>query len=446
MRLEIPYDSKCLKVELPLPPKNVRILESNDPSPKSDVETIIGKALEKPIGRRRISDIVHAGQKVAVLFDDWTRPTPVSRIMPSVLEELSRGGISEDNVVLVSSNGMHDPRYVTKELMIQKLGKEIYRRYRVISHDAYDRKKMKFIGTTQTLGTPLFINREVAEADFRISVGRTAPHTETGYSGGAKMIMPGVSSVWTIIHHHSGSYSRRGVLENPLRDDIEECGRMANLDFIVSVVYNSQGKVVKAFAGDPVWANRMGIEYGDSKVWGAKFTEPAEIVIISPGMNQDSYFIPSMRCLGVADRCLKENGTIIVVASCREGWSEPRLLQGGWHPTPELLKCDYPDLVWLVASKAWHQPNRQFQALVYYVQHIAKICKEQNVILAGSKGLTKEEAERLHLNWFASCDEAIGHVIEKYSRRAKTIVIPSAFTLPLKSFYKVVRPGGRRLT
>lgn len=446
MRLEIPYDGDYLKVELPLSPKNIRIFESKDPSPTTDVETLVRKALEEPIGKKKLSEIVHPGQRVAVLFDDWTRPTPVSRIMPIVLEELKRGGVRENDIILVSSNGMHDPKYVTEDRMIQKLGEEIYRRYQVISHDAYDYKKLKFIGTTKTLGTPLFINRDVAEADVRVSIGRTAPHTETGYSGGAKMIMPGVSSVWSIIHHHSGSYSRRGVLENYLREDIEECGRLANLNFIMSVVYNSKGEVLKAFAGDPIEANHKGIEFGDREVWGVKITDPAEIVIISPGINQDAYFVPSMRCLGVADRCLKENGTMIIIACCREGWSEPGLLQGGWHPTKDLLDCDYPELVWLVASKAWHEPNRQFQALVYYVQHIAKICMEQNIVIAGSKGLTKKEAERIHLKWAESFDDAIGSVIEKYGPDAKAIVLPNAFTLPLKSFHKAVKSGGRRAT
>jgi nickel-dependent lactate racemase len=434
VEIEIPYSGNYIRVDLPLPKKQVRILESKDPSVTEDLEAIVEDALRNPIGKDRLAKMVRKGYRVALMFDDWTRPTPISRIMPMILKELKKGGVRDEDIVLICGNGMHDPAHMNQERLIEKLGKDIFRKYRVISHDAYDCGNLTYVGETKCLRTPLFVNKHVTEADIRISIGRIAPHGDVGYSGGSKMIMPGVSDIWSIIHHHSRSYSRRGVLMNPLRTDIDECGRMARLDFIINVVSNSKEEVVGAFAGDPIFSHRKGVQYGNKEVWGSKVKRKAEIVIVSPGLNKDDYFIPSMRCLGVALRCLKKGGTIIMVSSCQRGWSERSYLELGWHPTKDLLEYDYPDLLHLVMSRAWHEPNRQFQALVYYVHHIVRTCFKNHVILAGSKGFTKEEAKRINIQFEESLGEAIRSLMKKYGEKARAIVIPDAFILPVTNF------------
>jgi lactate racemase len=434
---QLPYCGGTLKFNIPLPKKNIHHLQCKNPPPGEGIDKVIGQALRNPVGKERLSKIARPGQKAAVLFDDWTRPTPAEKIIPFVLEELKKGGIADQDIVLICANGMHAPHYMSREKLIQKLGRGVYDRYRVVSHDAYDYQKMKFIGETQRLKTPLIINKEAAEADLKVAVGRIAPHGDVGYSGGAKMILPGVAAIWSIIHHHSGSYPYRGILENPLREDIDECGRMAGLDFILNVVTNSQGEVLKAFAGDPILAHRKGVEFGDLKVWGARIRKPVDVVIASPGLNQDAYFMYSMRCLGSAVRCVKEGGTIIVVGSCNLGWSEPTYLELGWHPTEDLLGHDYPGLLRLVLSRAWCEPNRQFQALVYYVQHIARTCQYHRVMLVGSTGFKNEDARKLNIECYESMDEAIDHALQKHGPKAEVAIIPDSFTLPLKRFHRV---------
>jgi nickel-dependent lactate racemase len=306
----------------------------------------------------------------------------------------------------------------------------------VVSHDAYDYDEHVFIGVSKRLGTPLFINREVAEADVKVSIGKIAPHADVGYSGGAKMIMPGVSYIWSIIHHHSGSYPYSGTLENPLLEDIEECGRMAGLDYIVNVVYNSKDEVLKAFSGHPVKAQRKGVEFGDFNVWGAKTGEKADIVVASPGVGNDEYFMEAMNCLRAVDKCLKEEGTIIVAASCSRGWSRKEYLESGWEVSEDVLDYDYPGLWRLMATRAWHEPHRQFQALVYYVQHVAKTCFEKDVVLAGAKDFCSEYAEKLNIKFDESIQEAVNYAIKKHGENSKIIVIPDSFTLPLERFHK----------
>jgi nickel-dependent lactate racemase len=329
---------------------------------------------------------------------------------------------------------MHDPAYMNENRLQKRVGHEVFRKYTVISHDAYDLKKLKFIGITQTLGTPLFINKAVAEADVKVAVGRIAPHGDMGYSGGYKMIMAGVSGIWSIIHNHTGSLSRRGVLNNPIREDADECGKMAGLNFILNVVYNSRGQTVHAFAGDPDKARLAAIKYGDRYVWGAKKPELAEIVLASPGLRRGDYFMASMGGLGVALTCLKEGGTMILAASCRQGWTTPEYLNSGWHVSRDLLQYDYPELQWLLASKAYNQPKFQFQALVYYVNHIVKNCQEHFVGLAGAKGVDPKELKNIGIHFFESIDSALKYAVEKNGTKARITVIPDNFILPLNSF------------
>jgi len=436
LEIKIPYRGTSLEVNVPLPEENIKVLRSKDPSPTKDVGEIVRIALANPIGEKKLSEMVRPGERVALMFDDWTRPTPVSKIVPIVLEELKNGGIRDEDIVLICGNGMHAPDYMAEEKLIEKLGEAVFRKYEIVSHNAYDQEKLKFIGVTKSLGTPLFINQSVAESDVKVSIGRIAPHGDVGYSGGSKMIMPGVASVWTIIHNHSGSVPHSGILGNSLREDIDECGRMAGLDFIVNVVYNSDEEVIQAFAGDPIEAHHRGVEFGDKEVWGAKIADTADIVIASPGLRKEGFFLSSMKSLGVADRCLKKGGTIIVVASCVGDWSEEAYVDSGWSVPKDMLEHGYPELLRLLASRAWHEPHRQFQALVYYVQHIVKTCMDKHVVLAGSKGFSREDAQKINIHFEESIDDALRDSIKRYGPKAKVIVVPDSFILPLKSFYR----------
>jgi len=435
LNIQIPYADASVTCELPLPDEQVSFLEAPDPQPAEELEALVRKALANPIGSPRLGQIVGPASRVTIIFEDWTRNTPVARIMPLLLEELRSSGVADSRISLFCANGMHDPVHMTEERLIQKLGEEVFRKYQVFSHDAYDPGGMSFIGVTECLGTPLFINRQVAEADVKIAVGKIAPHGDVGYSGGAKMIMPGVADLWSIIHHHTGSFPHKGILENPLRKDIEECGRLAGLDFILNVVTNSQGQVLRAFAGEPRAAHCQGVAFGDAKVWGAKIKEPAEIVICWPGPGAEDYFMTSMRCLATTHICLKEGGSIVIVSSCRKGWTTQEYLDLGWHVGKDLLNCDYPELWRLMVTRAWHEPHRQFQALVYFVQHIAKTCQEKNVILAGARGVSAEEMRKLNLKFYDDPAQAVKESVARYGPQARAFVVPNSFTLPLMHFH-----------
>lgn len=430
MNIEFPFGDRTISCSIPLPKKQIHVTAAKDPSPADEPKVLAGEALQTPIDSPPLRYLVDSRKSIGIIFDDWTRSTPVARLLPPLLEELTAGGAKDDNITFVCANGMHDPEQMTAERMVDKLGQEMFSRFRVVSHNAYDPGELVFLGVSRRLSTPLFINKAVAQADVKIAVGTISPHGDVGYSGGAKAILPGVADLWSIIHHHTGSFPRRGRLDNPLREDIEECGLLAGLDFILNVVCNSRGEVIRAVAGSPRRAHREAVSFGDREIWGASIAEPADILIASPGTPTEAYFMPSMRSLGVAHLCLKETGTIILVASCARGWSLREYLDFGWHVPQEILKNDYAQLWRLMASRAWCEPNRQFQALVYFVQHVAKTCAERKVKMVGGAVLSGEEAKRLNLSLYEDLEGAVQDALEEQGNGARVLIVPDCFTVP----------------
>jgi nickel-dependent lactate racemase len=177
-----------------------------------------------------------------------------------------------------------------------------------------------------TAGTPVDITRVVAEADVRICLGNIEFHYFAGYSGGAKAVMPGVSTRDAIQYNHRHMVkpeSCAGRLEgNPVREDIEEAGAMAGIDFIVNVVLSEQKEILNAVAGHHIEAHRAGCAYLDG-LYSKPIREKADIVLVSQGgAPKDLNLYQTQKALDNAKHAVKNGGVIILIGSCKEGLGE----------------------------------------------------------------------------------------------------------------------------
>lgn len=319
MELEFGFGTKTEKIELP----EENLLEILLPNPveyglKGEAE--VKRALLSPIGSKKLGKIVKPGEKIAIITSDVTRPLPTYKIMPALLDELYDAGVSPSDITLVFALGSH--RRHTEAEKEKLAGKRAYSEITCIDGDTAD---CIHYGIT-SFGTPVDIVKVVAEADRRICLGNIEYHYFAGYSGGAKAIMPGVSTRAAIQNNHSYMIREEAcagrLSGNPVREDIEEAAAMVGVDFIINVVLDEHKEIIHAVAGDVVAAHRAGCKFLDG-LYLKEIPEKADIVIVSQGgAPKDLNLYQTQKALDNAKHAVKKGGIIILIGSCREGLGE----------------------------------------------------------------------------------------------------------------------------
>jgi nickel-dependent lactate racemase len=209
-------------------------------------------AVGQPIGTAPLRQLARGKKRAVILFDDMTRPTRVDELGPIVIRELIEGGIAEDDISFVCALGTHGA--LTQHELRKKVGSQILERFRVYNHNCYE--NCVEVGTTSR-GTKLLVNREVMNADLKVGIGCVTAHAQVGFSGGGKIVLPGVAHIDSIAHYHIDVEKQAPYTtglgnfdENVMRFNIEEAAKLAGLDFKIDVLVNERGQCTHVFAGD----------------------------------------------------------------------------------------------------------------------------------------------------------------------------------------------------
>ena len=320
--IEIPWGEDTLSMQLP---QEWELLGTMEPAPVSsskDTRKEIERSLLKPIGRPRLSEMARPGMKIALVIDDDSRPTPVSLILPAILEEIQRGGARLDQITLVPATGVHHP--MSEACIAHRVGENILPGLHWVAHDCDSPEKLASLGTTSR-GTSVFINKVVVESDLIICVGCIEPHIIASFGGGYKNLVPGVAGRVTIAHNHSlncrpGTFNSVGqpIDANPMRLDLEEAAGMLKPPvFIVNAVLNCALEVVRVVCGDPIEAHREGVRTS-SQIYGTSIPALADVVISSSHpMDQD--LRQGVKGLANTVRALRPGGVMITCIRAEEG-------------------------------------------------------------------------------------------------------------------------------
>lgn len=285
-----------------------------------DLRQSVLEALESPVGAGPLSSLARGKTKVVIISDDATRPTPVAQIVPLVLSQLAAAGVTDAQITFVMANGTH--RAMTEGEICAKIGSKVAERFAVVNHD-HLAGDLVDLGATPS-GIPVHVNQVVAGADFVIGIGSIVPHRYCGWSGGAKIVQPGVCGEETTVATHlmitRDSGVRLGNVENVVRHEMEEVARRAGLRFIVNVVLNAEGQVAGVVAGDPVLAHRAGV----SKAVGICSTPVREKahIVVAGSHPADANFWQAGKALYSADLAVRDGGTIVLVTPAAEGIGE----------------------------------------------------------------------------------------------------------------------------
>ncbi len=312
----LPYGKSDVCIRIPA--RNfLGSIEPKEQAGASDAEAEVERALKEPIGSKRLSEIIQVEHKVAIVVDDFTRSAPSHDMLLPVLAELNVAGVKDENVTVIFGCGTH--RAVKPEEAASLLGEEVLKRVKTVSHNC-KAEDLVYAGKTKTHGNKVYINRIFAEADIKVLLGDVGFHYYAGYGGGRKSVLPAVSGEETIKHNHAmllQASAHAGTLSgNPVHEDMTEAANLAKVDFILNVVVNSKGEIVRAFAGDLEQAFNEAVKLVD-EMYCVPIDQRADIVVVSSGgYPADIDLYQAYKALDNALEVAKRNGVIILVAEC----------------------------------------------------------------------------------------------------------------------------------
>lgn len=284
-----------------------------------DPVQLIRNSLEHPVGTEKLEDIVSENDRVALIIDDVTRPTPRKLILGQVLERLLAKGVPKKNIKIILALGTHRP--MTQEEISGDLG-TLAEEYEIVNISFMDKERFVRVGEMPD-GTPIHIYRELMESDRIVGIGNIVPHIAAGWGGGAKIIMPGVCDKVTTEAVHMISCLEQNVLEtcgntdNKFRRTMEQLAEKVGLDFIVNTVIDEEKHVLGVFSGHFIAAHREGVEFA-KKVLCPTVKERADILISSANPAHTDFW-QAAKPFVFAHYAVKKGGVLIFVMDAAEG-------------------------------------------------------------------------------------------------------------------------------
>lgn len=320
-KVSFPYGHGCLNYEF-AESELAGVLTSSieEYVPELEGRELVRKALEAPVGSKRLCELAKGKQNVVIIASDHTRPVPSKIIMPEMLSEIRKGNPNA-NITILIATGCH--RGTTKQELINKFGEEIVERENIYIHDCDEREKLVNIGVLPS-GGQCEINKIACDADLLVAEGFIEPHFFAGFSGGRKSVLPGIAGRTTVLANHCSEFiahknARTGILEdNPIHNDMVWAAKQADLKFIVNVVLNAEKEPIFAVAGDLEQAHKKGTDFLSSLC--AVKAVPADIVVSTNGgypLDQNMY--QAVKGMTAAEATVKEGGVIIMLASSDDG-------------------------------------------------------------------------------------------------------------------------------
>lgn len=408
----LPYGNDFVSLEVP----RANLLAVASPkavSVNEKAETLVRGALKAPIECPAFSTLLAGGEKLLLLVDDITRPTPVATILPLLLDEL---GIEEKvvEVKILIALGTH--RKMTDEEIEAKVGPGIAASYPVLNHDWEDDQALIDLGRTPN-GTPIKINRLAEDADLCLGVGTILPHNLAGWSGGAKILQPGICGRETTYGTHLLAArcptTNLGKVINPVRSEIEAVASRTRLKGIVNAILDRNGNLVHVVAGESRAAHRHGVDLARS-IWQVPVPALADIVIVS-SHPADIDFWQANKGLYAAERIVKRGGDIILLTPCPEGLS-----------SQEEHAATLRALHGIPSRNLYHEALRRgiedFAALT--VTDIAARCMELAWVTVVSEGLSADEVAVLGFEHVDSLARALANAFRRQGEEASIVVLP----------------------
>ena len=394
MKVRLAYGREGLEVELP--DERTTVIEPTFVPGLPDAKGAILTALRNPIGTLPLRRIVEPTQSVAISVCDITRPMPSKTLLPLLLGELRH--VPPENITILIATGTH--RTNTEEELAEMLGKEVVDKYRVVNHDGFDDDSLEEIGSTDS-GIQVLLNRRWVESDIRITTGFVEPHFFAGFSGGPKMVAPGLAGFPTIMRLHDaamiGHPNARFAITvgNPIHDAIREIARMSSVDFSVDVTINRDKRITSVYAGELFAVHKAACAVAQ-RLAMQPVSAPFDLVLTTnSGYPLDQNLYQAVKGMSAAAQVVRDGGRIICAAECSEGVPE----HGQYRDI--LASCGSPAEVLEMIQQTEYERHDQWQAQIQ-----AQIQMKADVYLKSSY-LTEQQVTDAHLTPVGRIEDTI---------------------------------------
>ena len=411
MKVKLDYGSTGLFAEFP---DHATVIEPIYVPPVPDPAATLKTALQSPIGKPPLRDLVKPGQKIGISVCDITRAQPRQLMLEALFTEMQ--GVRLADVTIFIATGTH--RRNNDEEIERMIGREFARSCRVICHDARDESSLVHVGDIST-GVRVLLNREWVTSDFKITTGFVEPHFFAGFSGGPKMVAPGLAGLETVMTLHNAARighpnATWGIIQgNPIHDDVREISRLTGVDFALDVTLNRDQQITAAFAGDLFEEHAAACNIARQNAMRGVDRLFDVVVTTNSGYPLDQNLYQAVKGMSAAAKIVRNGGIIICAAECRDGipshGAYGQILAS--QPSPRTLLD-------MITSPGYSRPDQ------WQVQIQAMIQLRANVMVKADR-LGDDQIRSAHLQPIHDVSAAVEDAVRAAGKSASVCVLPN---------------------
>ena len=421
MKVTLAYGKTGLDVTLPAERLVAPPLAIRDAEPLADPAAVLEAMLKRPIGSAPLAELARGKLTACIAICDITRPVPNELLLRPILRTLEASGLRRENITILVATGLHRPN--EGDELVELVGAFVAKNYACVNHHGKELGEHDYLGTTPN-GVPAWIDHRYTRADLKITTGLIEPHLMAGYSGGRKLICPGIAALETVKVWHGPKFLEHpkadaGILVgNPVHEENTRIARMAGCDFIVNVCIDGQRRVTWLGAGDMIQAWEVGVQFCRDVVRVGVPTACDVVVTSCAGYPLDTTWYQAVKGLTGALPIVKQGGTIVLAASLSEGLGSPEFQQ---------IMRENPDLM---AFRKRILETDYFVMDQWQLEELAKVMSKCRVKVV-THGLTAEQLKGCYVESAPSVEVAVRDSLAEYGPNATLAVIPKGpYVLP----------------
>ena len=410
MLVDLAYGKRGLQTELP---DGAVVLEPRYLPGLPDEADALRRALRHPIGRPPLRDVAGPEDSVAIVVCDITRPAPSRRVLPAGLGELEH--LRSEQITIFVATGTH--RANTPEELADMLGPEVVGGYRIVNHDAFDLDSHDYLGELSS-GGPIWLDRRFLQCSIKVLTGFIEPHFFAGFSGGPKMVAPGLAALETVLQLHGAAFighpkATWGITEgNPIHDAVREIAGRVRPDLTLDVTINKHHAITAVFAGELFEAHRRGCAFAKETAMQPVEAPFDVVVTTNSGYPLDLNLYQAIKGMSAAAQIVKPGGAIVAAAECWDGLPE----HGNYKDILRMVNSSEGliDLIERPGFRMHDQWQAQVQALI---QRRARVYLK-------AEGLTEEQVRLAHLTPIGDLGATVRELMAEYGPDATLAVLP----------------------